>query len=367
MATKYKQRKDGRYGTKVYTGKINQNGTYEYIDVYESTSAKLEKEVSRIKNEIDKGIYANDKGLTFRKYAEKWLELFKDTTGIANYQKYAGIVKNHIAPIENMKLREIKKSDVQITINSQKDHPDTKRMLKIVINKVLESAIEDGLIYRNVARSIKVAQPVQQQLSTRILTEKEKEAIKWCKENKFNSMQKLFVDTLFVSGIRPSECLALTRADISISGKSISINKSLSYKGGKYIKEPKSQSGYRKIDVPSWYIEEYEAYLKESNDLYIFPGLRGGIIPQSTYKRFWKTIFDEINLRMGGSENLKVTDLTPYIFRHNYCTMLYYLKIDLKRAQYLMGHADIKLTLGVYTHLASLEKEDEEKVESIAL
>ncbi len=50
-----------------------------------------------------------------------------------------------------------------------------------------------------------------------------------------------------------------------------------------------------------------------------------------------------------------ITGLTAHIFRHNYCTMLYYSGISQKKAVELMGHSDLKMIIEVYAHL------DEEK------
>jgi site-specific recombinase XerD len=50
--------------------------------------------------------------------------------------------------------------------------------------------------------------------------------------------------------------------------------------------------------------------------------------------------------------------VTPHILRHTFITELYYAGVDLKTAQYLAGHSDIKTTLKIYTHL------DNEKLKS---
>ena len=44
--------------------------------------------------------------------------------------------------------------------------------------------------------------------------------------------------------------------------------------------------------------------------------------------------------------------------RHTFCTMLYNSGVDVKTAAYLMGHADIRVTMAIYTHLSN-EKRDE--------
>ena len=39
------------------------------------------------------------------------------------------------------------------------------------------------------------------------------------------------------------------------------------------------------------------------------------------------------------------------MFRHTYATNLYYAGIDIKTAQYLLGHASVQMTMDIYTHL----------------
>ncbi len=43
-------------------------------------------------------------------------------------------------------------------------------------------------------------------------------------------------------------------------------------------------------------------------------------------------------------------DFVPYCLRHTYCTDLQKRGIDIRVAQYLMGHADIQMTANIYTH-----------------
>ena len=49
---------------------------------------------------------------------------------------------------------------------------------------------------------------------------------------------------------------------------------------------------------------------------------------------------------------------TPHILRHTYITRLILGGMDLKRVQYLAGHADPKVTLQIYTDLMGHAPED---------
>ena len=70
-----------------------------------------------------------------------------------------------------------------------------------------------------------------------------------------------------------------------------------------------------------------------------------------------------LNIQSGGKDRsrtrpkIQVAEIfTPYQLRHTYCSSLYDAGVDVKTAQKLMGHADIIVTMRIYTHL-SKEKE----------
>ena len=83
---------------------------------------------------------------------------------------------------------------------------------------------------------------------------------------------------------------------------------------------------------------------------------------KSSFRRFWDGIMDKLNTAAGGrnyisrnkGENKVIAisqDITPHTFRHTYATMLYYAGVDIKTAQYLLGHSSIKVTMDIYTHI----------------
>lgn len=44
-------------------------------------------------------------------------------------------------------------------------------------------------------------------------------------------------------------------------------------------------------------------------------------------------------------------DITPHYLRHTYATNLRRAGIDMKTAQYLLGHSDIRTTANIYSHV----------------
>ncbi len=53
-----------------------------------------------------------------------------------------------------------------------------------------------------------------------------------------------------------------------------------------------------------------------------------------------------------------VFDCTPHDLRHTYATALYDAGVDIKSAQYYLGHANVTMTINLYTHL-SAERENQ--------
>ena len=48
---------------------------------------------------------------------------------------------------------------------------------------------------------------------------------------------------------------------------------------------------------------------------------------------------------------LQMSEITPHVCRHTYCSNMAKSGMNPKTLQYLMGHADIGTTLNVYTHV----------------
>ncbi|MFZ5352540.1 MAG: tyrosine-type recombinase/integrase [Bacillota bacterium] len=50
-------------------------------------------------------------------------------------------------------------------------------------------------------------------------------------------------------------------------------------------------------------------------------------------------------------------NLTYRLLRHTYATALYDAGIDLKSAQGILGHADFRVTMNIYTHIQKERKQ----------
>ncbi len=358
---KYKKRKDGRYAANVVIGFDEETGKRIYAPtIYAKSISELESKKSEIKVSLNNGTYADDKGTTIKKWGKTWLDIYKSSVEDATKDRYEYAIRKMDA-IHDIRLMELKKTDVQKLLNDKSDNPETQRIIRLTLRQMLECAIDDGLIYKNVARNVTIEKS-KKKYSGRRLTEAEQKAIASCD---FELKEKAYIYMLYYTGIRPEEALALTKSDVDLKHEIVHINKAITWKDKNFpvkIKSTKSEAGNRDIPIAASLSPILRLYMNELNNIYLFPQPDGSMMQQKAYQRFFDNIRGKINIKLGGTNDKKVngrikehgikaTDLTAYTFRHNYASMLYDVGVDVKEAQYLLGHSDISITLNIYTHL----------------
>ena len=146
--------------------------------------------------------------------------------------------------------------------------------------------------------------------------------------------------TLFWTGMRLGELLALTLADVDLEKKTITISKSLQRLDGKdIVTEPKTPRSKRIITIPDFLSEFYRDY---ESKLY---GLRptDRLFTNSKY-------YLEHELRRGvklsGVKKIRIHDL-----RHSHASLLINMGFTVKDIQERLGHEKAETTLNTYSHL----------------
>lgn len=130
----------------------------------------------------------------------------------------------------------------------------------------------------------------------------------------------------------------------------------------------KSPAAFRDIPIPPQLVDYLKALRgslpiqdgRKTAGWYVYSSGDGHPVSLSTLRRRWETIRTRSTASgrdMGEKiPRHKVTVTldfmpTPHILRHTYVTRLVLSKMDLKRVQYLAGHADPEITLRIYTSL----------------
>lgn len=360
---KYKKRSDGRYATSIITG-YTDNGKPKRKVLYGKTIIELEKNVADFKSLQNRGIVIDDKGITLGEWAHIWLKLYKSDKAYNTVQMYTNIVENYIIPeLGAVRLSALKTYLVQTLINNiiAAGHRRTADLFLLTLRQIIKQAIIEEYIYKDV--TLGVHMPERQKPVKRSLTDEEKHLIQ---NTDLSFKERAFIDLLYYTGIRRGEALALMASDFDLQDKTVTINKTLILKDGKSELKfsPKTAAGNRVIPLPDILIKTISSYLSDLKSLYLFTMQNGDLLTRSSFKRMWDSILNKLNISAGGDKirfshdnknaaplRMIADDITPHIFRHTYATSLYNADIDIKTAQYLLGHSSIQMTLDIYTHL----------------
>ena len=178
---------------------------------------------------------------------------------------------------------------------------------------------------------------------------------------KNNKVYHKYYDELIIllgTGLRISEFCGLTEVDIDSENRTISVNHQLLYSGRSTyrIEVPKTQNGIRKIPMnenvfnslqkalqnrvrSDFKVENYTGFLFLTREGKPKTGNRCGI----TFRRIAEC-YNKFH------EEALPTKMTLHTSRHTFCTNMANAGMNPKTLQYLMGHANITITLNYYVH-----------------
>lgn len=351
-----KRRADGRIAVQVYLGMVD--GKRKYKTVYGNTQKEADEAALQVKLALRKGIDVTADQDTFGEWARRWLKYKEADISASQYQSYEGYLKR-LESLNGMRISEIKTYDIQEIIdalaveNPHTGKPTSKKTLgdvKITASQILRLAITNRVLDYNPADAVIIPKNAPQS-HRRALTKEEQGWI-------LNTPHKMQLAAMIMmyAGLRRGELLALTWQDINLADRTITINKAVEFrKGIPRIKgSTKTNSGMRVVSIP----EILAVYLSDQpkSSLLVFPSTTGQIVSESSWRVMWDDYLKEIDKRFGSpkvgkSSILTISHFTAHWLRHTYATMLYMAGVDVLTAKDLLGHSDIKTTLGIYTHL----------------
>ncbi len=146
--------------------------------------------------------------------------------------------------------------------------------------------------------------------------------------------------TLYWTGMRLGELLALTVGDIDLEKRTISISKSYQRLSGKdIITEPKTPKSKRVITIPQFLAVDLQDYL---NGIYK-PESADRLFPITKYYLEHEM---QRGIRESGVKRIRLHDL-----RHSHASMLVEMGFSPLEIADRLGHEKIETTLNTYSHL----------------
>lgn len=348
---KAKKRADGRYAKQIVTG--YKNGKPVRKTLYAKTLKELDKKYREFMEQLENGTLLENEKMTFAEVSELWLVNTK--LGELKEQSYYNLqsqIRGLNVYIGDMYIKDIKKSHIEQIRATLIKEEKIDKYNKILGNAraIFEYAIESNIIVKNPTSGMK---RLSNKTEKRTLTAEERHLFETAPLTAF---EKTFTMLLLYTGMRRSEALALNVSDINFKQRYITVNKTLvlsrASTSDKILQDnTKTDAGTRKIPIASKLYPILKAYCKDRVGI-LFLSEYGNYIGTSTFRKRWNTMLKKLQ---EFADFELANDITPHMFRHTYASDLYKAGVDIKSAQYLLGHTDIKTTLNVYTHFGYVD------------
>ncbi len=330
-----------KYSSNIVVG-IASDGKYIRKRVCSNSKAEFERKKFDMKKEFEGLDHPSD--ITFKKYAEKWLETYKSSREAATIAMYRNCLK-HTGSIDYIPLKDIRPSDLQRVITHKADSPSVCQQIALLFRQIWGCAVQDGILSKDITKRLNLPIVVRQE--RRALKKSEIEAVR---SANLDPMDRMFVNLLYYFGLRPQEALAVMPKDFDFSDMTLTISRAVGYEGNDYYIKSSKNRKVRRIPIPTQLVGDLKAYLKNNKGLYLIHR-DGHPLTKSSQVKMWQRIKKEINRQLGGTDTLDLTDgLVPYVFRHNFCTECYTRKVSIIKCAELLGNSP-QMVMNVYTHL----------------
>lgn len=345
--------KDKKRGTYFFTFSVeDKNGVYRQIRRrgFKTKSEARQAEAEALLS-IEDG-EENDNDPTFEFVANEYLNWYKKRRKESSFNKTKSTIDNHLTPKFGRKqLSRIRPRDVTRLQDNLLDTFSPAHVKKIhsVLSATFNFAIKMEYATDNPART-----------AGNIDIEEEKHVNYWNLEEfkKFISVvddelyHALFM-TLYYSGMRKGELLALTWGDVDFENNTLNIDKT-AY--NRIITKPKTQSSIRKIIMPNHVmtsLSRLKANIEPKMSYVVFGEFHDHVSTTTLDRKY------EGYIKESGVKKIRLHD-----FRHSHASYLINKNTIVSVIAQRLGHGNVATTLNTYSHLyPSTEREAVLKME----
>ena len=292
--------------------------------------------------------------LTLREYAEQWYSIKSATLSRASDNAYRSQLHACILPALGSRfLRSITTADCFELLRQEAEAGKSAshiRKVRMILRQIFRHALDDGSVERDPTRLLPLPE-MRQPNRRRALTAAETQA---ALTGGHSHPDGLLLLLLYYLGLRRGEALGLQWTDIDWTSETVHIQRDVDFAQGSSTRlgRLKTPASDRVLPIPDDLLAVLRS--KRGIGLLIHAAHSGDPISEATFKRKWASLCQAMG--EAGADDLDergASRLTPHFFRHNYATLLYRANVDVLQAQQWLGHTDIKVTLGIYSHLAS--------------
>ena len=196
-----------------------------------------------------------------------------------------------------------------------------------------------------------------------VLISKVRRGLLWSGEpeprNRNDIARHAIVITLVLAGVRISELCGLEGRDIDLAGRRLRVRREIT----------KTDAGVRTIPLLPGLRDVLAVHRSErpyGPEDYVFATRTGSRNdPDNIRSRIVSPAHAQANELLAARETLSIERLTPHTLRRTFASILAECGVSPRRAMYLLGHTDPKLTMSVYQQVLDMSQGAAERLERI--
>lgn len=358
-----------RYKFHVYAGRDERTGNP--CDIRKrgyKTADEAQKAYLAVKAKVANGDYSPEKQdrQKFKEVYKQWLTIYADTVKESTLATTERIIKKHVLPdLGNFYIDRIRIINCQKAVNKWfKVAPKTYKRYIRYANQVFNYAIHLELIKTNPME--KVIRPKCKQTKRKFKFYTKDQLSKYLSTAyKFKKEAYAYFFVLAYTGLRRGEALALEWSDIDFNKRSLTVRRTASkgLNNRNIIQTPKTVNSQRTIYLDNDTIEVLKRWRSQQNKLvkvvplnarsFVFNGWLNNYpanIPLGcSTVNYWNTVI----AKKANVEHIRIHD-----FRHTHASLLFDSGASMQDVKERLGHASIKTTMDIYTHLPKKRREE---------
>ncbi|MFC4652671.1 tyrosine-type recombinase/integrase [Lactococcus nasutitermitis] len=348
MEIKAYKKKNGNtaYKFRFYIGR--ENGKDKYIKRSGfTTKASARSSLIQLQKEVNNPTPKSS--MTFQELYNEWLLVYEKEVQNSTYYKTTRAFEKHVLPaLGSTKLSDFTPMELQDYRNDLSNKIKFARKLFGMVRKVFNHATLLGYIQANPAAPV-TSQKIKKKVEEKKDFYDTDELIEFMKlVEQTNDIKKIALfRVLAFTGIRKGELLALEWSDYRKS--TLDINKAISHSPVGYETLPPKANSNRllSLDKKTCQILD-ELHKTYPNSIRIFEADTGGMLSPAKPRKWLLEI----------TKDKKIEPIRIHAFRHTHASLLFESGMSLKQVQYRLGHADLKTTMNIYTHITQFAKDD---------
>jgi integrase len=373
----YQRASDGRWVGQAYV--LTTDGTRKRKAVYGRTWEEAHRKLIGLKAKSQSGVPVPDRTWKLGDYLSYWLATYVTDLKPTTARGYESAVRLHLVPalgskrLDTLQVQHVKAfmDDFRrrclccvagLDKNRRPDrrccsagnccqrYPSTRQVqfVHAVLRNALQHAMREELVSRNVAKLVRVPSP-RYRVGKGLSVDQVRRLLAAAEGHRLYALY-VVAATL---GLRRGELLGLRWADLDLDNGTVTITQTVQRAGGKlHLQDTKTEDSESVLPLPDWtwlvLLEHRERQRQERDRLaqiwqdhgLVFPSEVGTPMEPRNLNRHFAALRER-----AGCPDVRLHDL-----RHTVVSLLMELGVPPHVVQAIARHADVKITLKIYSH-----------------